>query len=217
MQTKPCSLPSLVRGALLLSVVLVAAPAWAWNVTVAWDPNPASENVTGYILHYGKVSRTAPGFTAYSSQVNVGNVTQRSLALPDDGATYYLAVVAYNGAGRSSYSAEVSAAATAPAPSPMDANPPAVTISDPGDGSVISKVLKIKVNAADGGPIDRLEAYAGDRQLGSVNCQGANTCSGSFSWNTNKGVATGRHTITAHAYDAYANRGVSTITVYKTK
>ncbi|MDW7710749.1 MAG: thrombospondin type 3 repeat-containing protein [Deferrisomatales bacterium] len=69
--------------------------------------------MTGYILHYGTTSRTAPGFAAYASHVDVGNVTQHSVALPDDGATYYLAVVAYNASGlRSDYSAEVSAAPT---------------------------------------------------------------------------------------------------------
>ncbi|MDW7710065.1 MAG: Ig-like domain-containing protein [Deferrisomatales bacterium] len=218
MQTRPRSLLALFRVVLLVSAVLVVPPAWAWNVTVAWDPNPPSENVTGYVLHYGKTSRTASGFTAYSSQVNVGNVTQHSLALPDDGGTYYLAVVAYNGAGlQSHYSSEVLATPPAPTPYSTDTTPPSVTISSPADGSTISKVVRIRVNAAGTEPIERIEAFAGDKQLGSLNCRGASTCSGSISWNTNKGVALGTHTITAHAHDVAANRGTSAVRVYKNR
>ncbi|MBI5446082.1 MAG: hypothetical protein HY900_33325 [Deltaproteobacteria bacterium] len=92
---------------LSLSSAALAAP-----VTVAWDPNPPAEGVTGYVLHYGTVSRTAPGFSSYTTQVDVGNVTQYTVDLASAGATYYLAVVAYNAAGlRSDYSAEISAVA----------------------------------------------------------------------------------------------------------
>ncbi len=91
-------------------VLLAASSASAWSVTVAWDQNPTSENVTGYILHYGTTSRTGPGFAAYASQVDVGNVTQYTVDLPESGAVYYLSVVAYNAAGlRSDYSAELAA------------------------------------------------------------------------------------------------------------
>lgn len=98
---------SLLAFAVLL---LAASSAAARSVTVAWDPNPPSENVAGYILHYGTVSRTAPGFAAYASQLDVGNVTRCTVDLPESGAVYYLSVVAYNAAGlRSDYSAELSA------------------------------------------------------------------------------------------------------------
>lgn len=92
----------------LISLTL-SAPAFAWTVTVAWDPNPAQEDVTGYILHYGTTPRTGSGFSGYDQHVDVGNVTEHSVDFPD-AATYYVAVTAYNAAGLGSdYSAEISA------------------------------------------------------------------------------------------------------------
>ena len=99
--------------------VLLALPSLAARaepVTVAWDANPVEEQVTGYLLHYGEVSATDPAFSGYDAEVDVGNVTEYTVDLPDATAVYYLAVVAYNGMGlRSDYSAEVTRAVASPA------------------------------------------------------------------------------------------------------
>ncbi|MHB8767186.1 MAG: InlB B-repeat-containing protein, partial [Deferrisomatales bacterium] len=93
-----------------------AGAALARTATLAWDPNPPAENVTGYVVHYGTQSRAAPGFVKYGAEVDVGNVTQYAVTFPDPSAVYYLAVVAYNQLGlRSDYSAEVVSAPPAPA------------------------------------------------------------------------------------------------------
>jgi hypothetical protein len=89
------------------AVLLIRFPAWAQPFTVAWDPNPPEEAVTGYVLHYGTTSRAVPGFSRYDRSVDVGNVTSYGLDLPDS-VTHYLAVVAYNREGlQSDYSTEV--------------------------------------------------------------------------------------------------------------
>lgn len=77
------------------------------TITVAWDPNPPAEQVKGYVLHYGPTSRKSADFNGYSTQINVGNVTRYSVAIPDTERTY-LAVTAFNDAGLTSdYSEEI--------------------------------------------------------------------------------------------------------------
>lgn len=95
---------------------LVASSSYAaTSVTLAWDPNPPAENVTGYVIHYGPSSRSAPGFSGYPSSVDVGNQTQRTIAGLDETKNHYFAVVAYNAQEvRSDYSVEVMLAATTP-------------------------------------------------------------------------------------------------------
>ena len=100
--------------AALLALSLAASADAATSVTLAWDPNPPTENVTGYVIHYGLTSRTAPGFSGYASSVDVGNQTQGTVAGLDETKDHYFAVVAYNAQQvRSDYSLEVKAAATA--------------------------------------------------------------------------------------------------------
>ncbi len=111
--TRTSPIPRLLL-AVFAAALLVPATARAATVTVAWDPNPPEENVTGYVVCYATTSRFDEAFTGYS-EVDAGDVTEFSLTLPDDGATYYIAVVAYNASGlRSDYSDEVSAGPAEP-------------------------------------------------------------------------------------------------------
>lgn len=100
---------------------------------------------------------------------------------------------------------------TPPAP---DVTPPGVLIVSPVDGATVSKVVKVKVTATDSSTLQRVEAYADGRLLGTAACA-ASTCAATFNWNTNGGVAKGAHTITAYAYDAASNMGTVTVTVMK--
>ena len=68
------------------------------KVTLAWD---ASSNATGYNLKYG----FSPG--SETAVVNVGNVTSWTVQLTS-ATTYYFVVSAYNSAGQSGPSNEVS-------------------------------------------------------------------------------------------------------------
>ncbi|GAB4267416.1 MAG: hypothetical protein Kow0092_20750 [Deferrisomatales bacterium] len=99
-----------VFAALLLASGLAAAPpAAARTVTVAWDPNPDEEGVTGYLLYYGTRSRFDARFVGYDHEVDVGAATRFTVDLPDAYRTYFFAAAAYNAAGlRSAYSEEIS-------------------------------------------------------------------------------------------------------------
>jgi len=99
------------------------------------------------------------------------------------------------------------------APMPPDTTPPSVTISSPANGSTVNKVVKIKVNAADGSMLNKMEAYVDGKLLGSAACT-SSSCSGAFNWNANSS-AKGSHTISAIAYDAALNQGKASISVTK--
>ncbi len=89
------------RAISIASVVVgIAAAADAAPLTLAWDPNP-EPNITGYRLSFGTTSGQ------YTTTIDVGNITTYTLTslLP---GTYYFALQAYNAAGTSPYSNEVS-------------------------------------------------------------------------------------------------------------
>ena len=65
------------------------------SIKLAWDPNPDS-GVAGYKVYYG----TSPG--KYGPGIDVGNVTTYVLTGLIRGQKYYLAITAYNKAGKES-------------------------------------------------------------------------------------------------------------------
>jgi C1A family cysteine protease len=127
-----------------------------------------------------------------------------------NGQGHSLQAVAYDAAVNSATSTAVNVTVNNVA----DTTPPTVMIASPAEGSTVSKIVKVNVNAADGSPLQRVEAYVDGKLLGSVSCA-ASTCSSSFKWNTNNGVAKGQHTITAYAYDTASNKGTASVTVTK--
>jgi hypothetical protein len=93
----------------LLAVIAIASEASAWDVTVSWVPDRLQEGAVGYEIHYGTTSRWTSEFLSYDTQVDVGNVTEHILALPDPSTVYYIAIVSYDTASGlvSDFSAEV--------------------------------------------------------------------------------------------------------------
>jgi hypothetical protein len=92
-------LSSVVRS--VLASLLLAAPASAASIAIAWDRNPEPD-VTGYVVLYG----TASG--RFDSIVDVGGGTTWTLADAVAGRTYYFRVQAYNADGlKSELSSEV--------------------------------------------------------------------------------------------------------------
>ena len=86
---------------LLPFVLLAPVCAWAGSVTLVWDP-VSSPALAGYTLHYG------PSAGTYTTTVDVGNTTSRTVSNLAEGATLYFAVTAHDSAGASSgYSNEV--------------------------------------------------------------------------------------------------------------
>jgi hypothetical protein len=96
--------------AVALLAWLLAFPALAGQVSLAWDASTAP-TVTGYYLYYGVASRT------YTSQIDVGNQTGSTVSNLTAGQTYFFAVKAYDAArNESPFSNEVSGTITAPTP-----------------------------------------------------------------------------------------------------
>jgi hypothetical protein len=89
-----------------ITLLLSAAPAFAGDVTLAWDPNTESD-LAGYKVYFG----TAPG--TYGTPITLGTQTTYTVTgLPP--GTWYFAVTAYNTSGlESAYSNEVSTVVTA--------------------------------------------------------------------------------------------------------
>jgi hypothetical protein len=84
--------------AAFLTLALAAPPQIAGTRTLSWSP---SAGAGGYRVHYGDVSGD------YSATVDVGNVTQHTIAEDlDDCTRWYFAVTAYNAIGESGYSPE---------------------------------------------------------------------------------------------------------------
>ena len=89
MSARPFVAPAqwLLVVALLL---LTGTQALAGSISLAWDP-VGDPRLAGYKVYYGTSSRN------YSGQIDVGNVTTRTVSGLTDGAKYYFAVTAYDG------------------------------------------------------------------------------------------------------------------------
>lgn len=74
----------------------------AGNVSLAWDASPDA-SVTGYRIYYGVAS------ASYTNSATVGNVTNATVTGLVEGATYFFAATAFDGAGlESDFSNETS-------------------------------------------------------------------------------------------------------------
>jgi PKD repeat protein len=94
----------------LPALVLLAPRALAASVNLAWDP-VSSPVLAGYLIHYGPAAGT------YTTTIDVGNVTARSVADLTEGATYHFAVTAYDASGtQSPFSNDVAATIAYAAP-----------------------------------------------------------------------------------------------------
>ena len=108
---KPVFLKCFFLATFLGFFAFFAVQAWAdCSVTFSWLPNPDTEQVQGYRIHYG----TAQG-GPYTETVEVGKPAPVDGRIKwtissgfTEGTTYYFVSTAYNSAGESSYSDEVS-------------------------------------------------------------------------------------------------------------
>ncbi len=95
---------------ILIAIVFIPSMLFAAQIRLAWDAN-SEPDLAGYKVYYGTASRS------YGTPINVGNVTTYTVTGLTTGQTYYLAVTAYDNASpanESTYSTEVSGAATDP-------------------------------------------------------------------------------------------------------
>ena len=107
----------------------------------------------------------------------------------------------YFGYGMVNAAGAVAAAVNTTTPAP-DTTPPSVAIASPAAG-VVSGIVPVSVNAADGVGVVRVEVYVGGTLLASDT-----SAPWSFSWDTTK-IANGTYNLTAKAYDAAGNATMS--------
>jgi len=88
-----------------------------------------------------------------------------------------------------------------------DTTPPAVSITSPKDGAVVSGVVTIKVDASDSGGIAKVEFYVGDSKLGEDSSKPYE-----YSWDTKK-MKDGTYVLTAKATDSAGNKNSKSIKV----
>ncbi|QBQ54544.1 S8 family serine peptidase [Nitrosococcus wardiae] len=111
----------------------------------------------------------------------------------------------FYGYGRiNAYSAVIAASET----NSIDTQAPSVAILSPSEGATVSGTVAIDVSAEDNAGVTRVDLYANGQFLGSDT-----TSLYGFSWDSTT-VADGSVSLTAYAYDAAGNEGVSsTVTV----
>jgi hypothetical protein len=152
----------------LVLVLLVAAPAHAANVTIAWDANPPSDNVTSFLTGYTEVPGTTtvcPTDGTADTFVPVTPATSTSFTITTltAGRTYCLRVYAVNVNGRSGASNTVGpftaggTTPTDPLPTPGPQGTPALSQGLP----PVPLTTRINFGPATSAP----EGYLQDRGL----------------------------------------------------
>ena len=111
--------------------------------------------------------------------------------------SYALSAKAYDAAGNVGTSGVVSVTVV------NDTTAPAVSLTAPGNGAIVSGTVAVTASASDNVGVSRVEFY----QDGALLSAG-NVSPYSYSWNTST-VANGSHTLSAKAYDAAGNVGQS--------
>ncbi len=92
----------LVANFFLISTNQICAQASTVSASLEWDPNPPSDGIASYKIHWGTASRT------YTNSMSVGTATTAKVTGLLKDTIYYFAVTAHDAAGRSSdYSNEV--------------------------------------------------------------------------------------------------------------
>ncbi len=170
----------------------------SWNAST--DPSNSSSQLTYGVFRNGSRIATTPAGSAAWADAGLTAST-----------TYTYTVCAYDPAGNSSAQSSAASAATAAASNGSDTQPPAVSITSPGNNQTVSGVTTIAANAS-----DNVGVAAVQFQLDGANL-GAQLTSAPYStgWNTTQ-TANGSHVLTAIAVDAAGNRTVSsgvTVTV----
>lgn len=165
-------------------------------------------NVTGTAastLGISSVTLYCDGQTVSSTSSSGFAIPWNTASVAAGGHTLTTTVID-NGGNSASASVAVNVGATA---SVVDTTPPSIQITSPGNGALVSGLVTIVASAQDNVGvvqvtigIDGVQAYSGT--------------SGpySFKWNTKK-VTSGKHTITASAWDAAGNHTTTSITVTK--
>lgn len=181
---------------LLLLAVLLATPlsALAAGATLQWDPSP-DPDIAGYLLRYQPGSDAVPFSAPGAASIDSGAITSATVDGLDPRYSYYFAVTAYNSAGvESSYSNVIHL---------PESLPPTVSITSPVNDSAVSGVISLSASASDNVGVAKVHFLANGALLAE-----STTAPFSYSWNT-ASLTPGTYTISAKAFDAAGNEGVS--------
>lgn len=85
----------LILSSALWLIVLQLSVHAGQNVSLSWNPSPDA-GVSGYRIYYGVDSHK------YGEMIDVGNVTNAVITVPDGPGTYYFAATSYDYAGNES-------------------------------------------------------------------------------------------------------------------
>ena len=89
---------------IILALLFSATGLFASSVKLTWDANPPEDNITGYKIYWNTVSQD------YSEVIpdTFGDRTEHVIINLQPGTTYYFVASAYNDAGESAFSTEIS-------------------------------------------------------------------------------------------------------------
>ena len=127
---------------LILSfLIFFPVPGMAATVLVSWNAN-TEEDLAGYKVYYGTQSGQ------YGTPIDVGNTTSYQGSVPDDGATYYVAVTAYDTSGNESdFSEETSIYIS----NPDSTAPTGSIVINQGSAQTATRVVTLTLSATDAG------------------------------------------------------------------
>jgi len=123
--------------------------------------------------------------------------------------THTIMAKAYDAAGNIGTSTTVTVTISNHAPT-ADTQPPSVAITAPAAGSSVANQTSVSGTASDNVAVSKMELLI-DGKLKTTSTTGII----SYSWNINKGVKAGIHTITINAYDSANNKATASETVVK--
>ncbi len=196
------------------------------NVTQASDTTPPVSSITSP-ANGSSVSGTIAVDVAASDDTGVSRVelyVNGTLHATDSAAPYsfswdtatsgtgtrYLQAIAYDAAGNAGPSSQITVTVI-PVPTGSDTIAPVVTISNPLNGSSITGLSSVTLNASatDNVGVKKMEIYVDGVYKGYYS-----RSSITWTWNTS-GLAAGTHIIMVKAIDAAGNAGSASATVYK--
>ena len=181
----------ILKSFLVFIILMFSTVSYAAEVTMAWDAS--SGDPAGYRIYFG----TSTG--VYTGNVDVGNVTEYTLAGLAADTTYYFVVRAYNESGESGNSNEVPWIYET-----ADTEPPVVSVSGP--ETVSNPLLNLNGTASDNQEITEV-TWENNRG-------GSGIASGTSSWAiTGITLGEGENVITISATDAAGNVGIADIYV----
>lgn len=193
------------------SFVDIAAPGSSIVSTTfeASDPTRLYASSSGTSFASPIVAGVAALIASARTDLTNAQIVDVLLSTADDlGATGW---DQYFGQGRVNAGRALAAVADAVVPPPVqDTAAPSVAVLSPSSGATVSGVVSVSVSATDATGVTKVGFYVNGVLNGS-----ANAASAVFSWST-EAVANGSYTLTARAYDAAGNVGISaevTVTV----